>query len=183
MATQETAAQSAPEPAKPKMPVLMGMVAVGAVVGSAVGVAFLGPMVAAKSGKALPVAAAHDSAGGDGEHAAPAEGGEGGEGAAAEAAVHLLDNLVLNPAGSNGSRFLLLSVAIEASSAATVDTFKSRDAELRDIVLTALGTKTVDELTDMSKRDVFKADLTKSIDEHFGKKAVKRLYFPQFVVQ
>ena len=182
MATQETAAQSAPEPAKPKMPVLMGMVAVGAVVGSAVGVAFLGPMVAAKSGKTLPVAAAHDSAGSEGEHAAPAEGGEGGEGATA-APVHLLDNLVLNPAGSNGSRFLLLSVAIEANAAATVEIFKSRDAELRDIVLTALGTKTVDELTDMARRDAFKADLTKSIDEHFGKKAVKRLYFPQFVVQ
>lgn len=181
MATQETAAQSAPEPTKPKMPVLLGMVAVGAVVGSAVGVAFLGPMVAAKSGKTLPVAAAHDSAGGEGEHAAPAEGEEGGEGATA--AVHLLDNLVLNPAGSNGSRFLLLSVAIEANAAATVETFKSRDAELRDIVLTALGTKTVDELTDMSNREAFKADLTKSIDEHFGKKAVKRLYFPQFVVQ
>jgi len=165
------------------MPVLMGMVAVGAVVGSAVGVAFLGPMVAAKSGKTLPVAAAHDSAGGEGDHAAPAEGGEGGEGAVAEAAVHLLDNLVLNPAGSNGSRFLLLSVAIEANAAATVEIFKSRDAELRDIVLTALGTKTVDELTDMTRRDAFKADLTKSIDEHFGKKAVKRLYFPQFVVQ
>jgi flagellar FliL protein len=183
MATQETTAQPAPESAKPKMPVLMGMVAVGAVIGSAVGVAFLGPMVATKAGKTLPAAAAHDSASADGEHAAPAEGGEGGEGGAAEAAVHLLDNLVLNPAGSNGSRFLLLSVAIEASAAPMVETFKSRDAELRDIVLTALGTKSVDELTDMSKRDVFKTDLAKAIDEHFGKKAVKRLYFPQFVVQ
>ena len=53
--------------------------------------------------------------------------------------VHLLENLVLNPAGSGGSRFLLLSVAIEAGSSSMTTEFQARDAELRDIILTALG--------------------------------------------
>jgi len=183
MATNETAAQ--PEaPAKPKMPVLLG-VAVGAlVVGGALGATVIGPMVAKKMGKTTPVVAAADSGAAhaaEGEHA-PAEGGAEGEAAAAPA-VHLLDNLVLNPAGSGGSRFLLMSVAIEASDAAAVESFKTRDAELRDIVLTALGPKTVDELTDISKREQFKKEIQDALTEKFGKNLVKRLYFPQFVVQ
>jgi flagellar FliL protein len=202
MANEPTpAAADAPAPSKPKLPVLIGMVAVGLLVGGGTGAIFVGPMVAKKMGKVAPVAAAADGehaaedasaegehapadgeapAEGDGEHAAPKEG----EGAAAEgASVHLLENLVLNPAASGGSRFLLLSVAIEVGSPKAGEDFKTRDAELRDIILTALGVKTVDELTEIARREQFKTELKTAINAKFGKKAVKSLYFPQFVVQ
>jgi flagellar FliL protein len=58
-----------------------------------------------------------------------------------------------------------------------------RDAELRDIILTSLGNKTVDELTDVSARERIKTEIMTAIDERFGKKSVARVYFPQFVVQ
>lgn len=179
-------------PAKPKMPLLIGMVAVGLAVGGGTGAALLGPMVAKKMGKAPPAAEATkggegEKAAAEGEHAAPAEGekaAEGGkEGAGAEAPVLMLDNLVLNPANSGGSRFLLLTVALEVSSATTMEEFKKRDAELRDIILTALGTKSVEQLTDISLREKFKTEISAAVESRFGKKTVKRLYFPQFVVQ
>lgn len=144
---------------------------------------FLGPMVAQKMGKVMPVAAdsAHSGGAAEGDHSA--EGAAGAEGATAEAAIHVLDNMVLNPAGSGGSRYLLMTVAIEAGSATIVESFKARDAELRDIVLSTLGTKAVDQLTDMAAREGFKTEIITAVDERFGKKSVKRIYFPQFVVQ
>jgi flagellar FliL protein len=189
MSSEQPQAEAA-APSKPKLPILIGMVAVGLAVGGGTGAAVLGPMVAKKMGKATPIVAVHaDSAAAEagGEHGAPAAGehgaaADGKEGAGA-ASVLLLENLVLNPAGSGGSRFLLLSVAIEAGKATALEQFKARDAELRDIILTALGTKTVDELTDISKREVFKTELQAAVDARFGKQTVKRLYFPQFVVQ
>ena len=90
---------------------------------------------------------------------------------------------MLNPAGSGGSRFLLLSVGIETSGANAAADFQSRDSELRDIILTALGSKTVDNLTDITAREGIKAELQTAISVRFGKGTVKRLYFPQFVVQ
>ena len=177
------------------------MVAVGLLVGGGTGAAFVGPMVAKKMGKSAPAsAAAADEHAADGdasadEHAADGEGegdanaeesaGKEGE-AKAEgegATVHLLENLVLNPAASGGSRFLLLSVAIEVGNAKAGEDFKTRDAELRDIILTSLGVKTVDDLTEIARREEFKAELKAAINAKFGKKAVKSLYFPQFVVQ
>lgn len=182
---QPQAAEAAPS--KPKLPLLIGMVAVGLAVGGGTGAAVLGPMAAKKMGKATPVVTADSAAEGEagGEHGAPAEGGHGGEGAkgGGAAEVLLLENLVLNPAGSGGSRFLLLTVAIEAGKPPALEQFKARDAELRDIVLTALGTKTVDQLTDITQRDQFKSELQAAVDARFGKQSVKRLYFPQFVVQ
>jgi flagellar protein FliL len=94
-----------------------------------------------------------------------------------------LENLVLNPAGSGGSRFLLLTVSIECKDAAAVTTLQSRDAELRDVVLSSLGQKTVDELADIAGRDVIKEQLATALNERFGKKTVLRVYFPQYVVQ
>lgn len=205
MANEPTPAADAAAPAKPKLPVLIGMVAVGLLVGGATGAVVVGPMVAKKMGKATPVtvaaksehaeeeAEAEEEPAEEGEHAAeeeeeaPAEGDHGGgkegEGKADAAAVHLLENLVLNPASSGGSRFLLLTVAIEVGNAKAAEAFKTRDAELRDIILTALGVKTVEELTDIARREQFKTDLKTAVNAKFGKKAVKSLYFPQFVVQ
>jgi len=187
-------AAAAPEgapaaPSKAKLPMLIGMVAVGLAVGGGTGAAVIGPMVAKKMGKVSAPAVSAKDAGDHGEGAAPAEGdhaaeGEAGkEGGAAIAEVHVLDNLVLNPAGSGGARFLLLTVAIEVGNSTAAESFKARDAELRDIVLTSLGTKTADQLTDISAREQFKSEIQQAVDERFGKKSVKRLYFPQFVVQ
>lgn len=164
---------------------LIGMIAVGLALGGGTGAAVVGPMVAKKMGKVYTFKAVADSAShGDGEAAAGGEhGAEGKEGAAEAIPVLVLDNLVLNPAGSGGTHFLLLTVAIEVGNAAASASFTARDAELRDIVLTSLGSKTTEQLTDISARDQFKTEIQQAIDEHFGKKSVKRLYFPQFVVQ
>ena len=175
--------QTAPVGFKAKLP-MIAMVAVGIAIGGGTGAAVIGPMVAKKMGKVAPAhadsaAALGDSAAAGGEHAT-ADGAKSGGG---EASVHLLENLVLNPAGSNGSRFLLLSVAIETGTANIAADMTTRDAELRDIILTSLGTKTVDQLTDISTREGIKVELQTAITGRFGKTAVKRLYFPQFVVQ
>lgn len=173
---------------KAKLP-LIAMIAVGLAVGGGTGAAVIGPMVAKKMGKAVQPAAHADSASaevasaeGEGAGKAGKEGEKGKEGSAA-AAMHVLENLVLNPAGSGGSRFLLLSVAIEAGSSKANDDFTARDAELRDIILTSLGGKTVDELVDMTTRERIKVEVQGAVNARFGKNAVKRLYFPQFVVQ
>ena len=188
MANEQTPApEGATPPAKPKLPLLIGMVAVGLLVGGATGAVFVGPMVAKKMGKDTPIVAVADSSagrhGGEGEAAADGEPAIEGEAKGEGAAVHLLENLVLNPAASGGSRFLLLTVAIEVGNAKAGEDFKARDAELRDIILTSLGVKTVEELTEIARREQFKTEITTAIDAKFGKKSVKSLYFPQFVVQ
>lgn len=188
------AAPPAPAGIKAKLP-LIALIAVGLAVGGGTGAKFIGPMVAQKMGRTTTPVVAHEAqaaagaaAEGEGGAAKDAEGKDGGkEGAASKEsdapAVHVLENLVLNPSGSGGSRFLLLTVAIETDGSKTVTEFTSRDAELRDIILTALGSKTVDQLTDIALRESIKTELQTAIGARFGKTAVKRLYFPQFVVQ
>ena len=110
-------------------------------------------------------------------------GGEHGE-KKAGAAILMMENLVLNPAGSNGTRFLMAAVAAELKDEKVKEDMASRDAELRDAVLRLLGERTVDQLSDVTLREDLKKQLTDSLNARLGMKgAIKRVYFPQFVIQ
>lgn len=123
---------------------------------------------------------ADDEEGSGGEGGAEG-GGHGTEGAGA--AVYTLDNLVLNPAQSGGARFLLLTIAFELKSQATLEAMKARDAELRDAVLVTVGHRTVEQLADVGVRDTLKLELQAATKKLFRAGVVRRVYFPQFVIQ
>lgn len=97
--------------------------------------------------------------------------------------MHVLDNMVLNPAESGASRFLLISVALQLHDEAALTTLKARDAAVRDIVLRILGARRVEELSDMSQRDVLRTRIRAAIDSLSGDHVVTAVYFPQFVIQ
>ena len=184
--------EAPPAGAKAKLPLIAALV-VGLAVGAGSGAVVVGPIIAKSMGfvgKAVPTAAPADGS----EHGAAAPAGEHGEaapageqdakgGEAAAPPVLLLENLVLNPASSGGSRYLLMSIAIESADAKAVAALTLRDAELKDLILTTLSKKTVDELSDVAGREHIKTELISAITERFGKAAVKQLYFPQFVIQ
>jgi flagellar FliL protein len=188
---QPDAGGAAPSGPKSKLPLIAAIVA-GIAVGAGSGVMVAGPMFARKF-TAQHAAAASDSSGTeeaateDGGKDAKAEGGdhEGGKGGAAAAAppVLTLENLVLNPSGSNGSRYLLMTLAIECKDAKGVESLTLRDPELRDLILNTLGKKSVEELSDIAQRDQIKTEILNALSERFGKATVKQLYFPQFVIQ
>jgi len=144
------------------------------------GAIIIGPVAAKALGFGVPAATDSVAAHAEGEENAPDDSAAT---AGAAPSVHTLDNLVLNPAASGGTRFLLLTLAMECSDAAGVTLLQSRDAELRDVVLSTLGRKTVDELAEVSARESIKTELIDALNERFGKKTVVRLYFPQYVVQ
>ena len=97
--------------------------------------------------------------------------------------IYQLDNLVMNPAGSNGSHFLLMSVALQLKDATPLETLKGRDAELRDAILRLFSKKNIDQISDISARDQFSDELMGVLVKMFGNGTVTKIYFPQFVVQ
>jgi len=155
----------------------VGGVSAGIAIGVAVGLFVLGPRLAPASGAPSPRAgeAAHQEA------EAPAEGEHAPS--ATPSPIYLIENMVLNPAGSNGTRFLLLSVAIAAKDEATIGLIKARDAEVRDHILRLFGSKSVDQVWAASERDGLRKDVLAVLNGLFPGGAVRTVYFPQFVIQ
>jgi flagellar FliL protein len=98
-------------------------------------------------------------------------------------ALHLIDNLVVNPARSRGTRFLLVSVAVQVRPPATTALVAERDVELRAALLLVLGARSVDELTDIEQRALIVDEVRETIEEVLGPDVVHDVFIPQFVIQ
>jgi flagellar FliL protein len=179
MAQEEQSAEATPEsaPSKPGLMLVIGGLVGGLVLGGLGGQFALGPMLAKKFAAPKSAGAATTEKGDDEHGSAEAEKKAG-------APILMMENLVLNPSGSNGTRFLMAAVAAELKDEKVKEDMTARDAELRDAVLRLLGERTVDQLSDVTQREELKKQLTDSLNARLGAKgAIKRVYFPQFVIQ
>jgi flagellar basal body-associated protein FliL len=59
----------------------------------------------------------------------------------------------------------------------------ARDAEVRDVVVRLLSTKTVVELADAGRREAVKNELQGALAARFPKAGIRAVLFPQFVIQ
>ena len=179
------------------LPLVLALAGTGA--GGFVGAKVVGPKLTAGfsdvisaddvalHGAKKPAHAADSAEGADEEASAegePAKGGGEHGGEAKAPPLYTISDLVLNPAGSGGTRFLMLSVAFDMKDSTGVEALKLRDAEIKDAVLALVGSKTVDQLAEVSAREPLKVEIRDLVGRITRKpKAIKRVSFPQFVIQ
>ena len=180
------------------MPLVLALVGLGS--GGFVGAKVVGPKLTAGMVKGLTLddvkahagkkaatddGEAHgDGATADGEEAAADGAKEGEHGPPTAPPLYTISDLVLNPAGSGGTRFLMLSVAFDMKDSAAVELIKQRDAEIKDAVLALVGAKSVEQLAEVSSREPMKLEINELVTKIIKKKKlIKRVSFPQFVIQ
>lgn len=157
----------------------------GALLGGLAASLVVAPKIIARQ---QPAAAHADSAAGEGaaaaaegEHGAAAEGEHGGgEG---EKKFIELSNIVVNPAGSQGSRFLMLSVALSVGNEEAHKVLQDREVEMRDKVTGLVESMTMAQLTAPGVRDTLKARIAVAAGTIVGPKVPVKVFLPQFVIQ
>jgi flagellar FliL protein len=100
--------------------------------------------------------------------------------------VYKLDNIIVNPADSEGQRFLMCTVAIVSEDSKELDVLREHEIELRDRVVTLLSKQPMSRLTSQAARDSLRMDLLGVILPTLGpdgREAELKIYLPQFVVQ
>lgn len=150
--------------------------------GTALGVLVVGPLVAPRLAQAVPAGGQPPTEG----EVVPTDGEAGpasGESGPVESALFQVENFVVNPAGTEGTRFLMLSMAVEVADSAVVARMRTREPEIRDTMVRVVGRRTVRELADVSLREELAGDLRAALDSLFGSGTVERLFLPQFVIQ
>lgn len=166
----EESAEESPQSGKfPKVVVI-----VGALLGVGLGAMTLGPVAA-------PLLAGFGGGGGGQD-----EGGGGGghgEEASAPVTIHVVENMVVNPAGSQGRRMLLASIAIDVGNdTGMIQDIVDHELDLRSRFIYVFGRRTMSELSDMGLRETITRELQAVTEEVLGNK-VQRVFLPQFVLQ
>ncbi|UCG61240.1 MAG: flagellar basal body-associated FliL family protein [Candidatus Zixiibacteriota bacterium] len=97
--------------------------------------------------------------------------------------IHEISNIVVNPAGTGGSRFLSVSFGFEVGTAELEKEFSAREPVIRDALITILSSKTVQQLTDPKEKEIVRYQIKKRLSQLVGSDDISGVYFTDFVLQ
>jgi len=132
------------------------------------------------------------------EHAAPAaeagshgaakpekEGGHGkkGEASAGAGNTYTFENLVVNLAGTMGTRYLKTSFMVTGADATLRAQFESNKPKMLDVSLNVLSALTLSDLEEAGAKNIIREKLGAAYNQALGRKVAEQIYFSDFVVQ
>lgn len=118
-----------------------------------------------------------------GEKEGEAAEADEGHGDAKEDHIYVVKDLIINPAGTNGTRFLLTTIGFKVSSAGAEAELEKKDIELRDILNTTLTSKGLDELIDVHQRDSLRSEITGKVSAMMKTGKLRNVFFSKFIIQ
>ncbi len=94
-----------------------------------------------------------------------------------------IKDIVVNPAGTNGTRYLCTTVALEISNPLVEEEATAREAQVRDLLIEILGRRTVQELSSLEMRDYIRDEIQTSVNDLLTSGEIEGVYFSNFVLQ
>jgi len=123
------------------------------------------------------------TAAGHGESSEAARASAGEHGAAATQTLFVVKDLIVNPAGTNGTRFLLTTVGFEVSGPEAQKELEAREVQVRDVLNTILTSKGLDELVDVHQREALRGEIAEKINSLLKSGSLSSVYFSKFIIQ
>ncbi len=97
--------------------------------------------------------------------------------------IFVIKDIIINPAGTNGNRYLLTTIGLEASNRAAYSELMQKELQVRDILNTLLTSKTLLELVDVTKREALRAEIGKRVTAILKQGTVTNVYFSKYIIQ
>lgn len=107
----------------------------------------------------------------------------GEEGAETTAHIFEVEDIIVNPAGTGGTRFLSASVGFELEYEDMMPLFKARQPQIRDALITILGSKNIEQLTDMRQKEIARLQIKRRVEQLLETDELTAVYFTDFVIQ
>ena len=118
-----------------------------------------------------------------GKEAKPAKDAHGKPSGKGKKQSFALTKLVVNVAGSAGSRYLMSSATLVGSSASFKETIEENKDQLLDLASGALSSKTISDLEKPGSRNQIRAELISLFNNALGAPVVQEIYFTEFAIQ
>jgi flagellar FliL protein len=121
-------------------------------------------------------------AGGDAAHAAADDHGSGSA-AKSKITVPLGGKVLVNVAGTAGTRYLVANITLVGKRADLKEKVEVADPELRDAASSILAIKTISDLEKPGMRNIIRSELISAFNDILGKETITDIYLTEFAVQ
>ncbi len=105
------------------------------------------------------------------------------EGDAKEEHVFTVRDLIINPAGTNGQRYLLTTIGFNVSSEEGMKEMEKKEMALRDMLNSILTSKEMKDLIDVTKRESLRQEILAHTKDIIAQGKVTSIYFSKYIVQ
>ncbi len=135
--------------------------------------------------KLKPSPDAHDAAPAEhGEKPDSAHGKDGGKDSSKSGnTVALPGKVLVNVAGTMGTRYLLANMTLVGKSGSLKGAVEKNEAQLRDAASSALASKTIADLEKPGARNLIRSELISVFNSVLGAGSVTELYLTEFAIQ
>lgn len=118
------------------------------------------------------------------EKAEKAEHGEKGKGGGkGKKQTAQLSKMIVNVAGTSGTRYLMSSITIVGTHADLKGLIEENKDQLLDLANSALASKTISDLEKPGSRNQLRSELMSTFNNALGGNIVQEIYFTEFAIQ
>jgi len=97
--------------------------------------------------------------------------------------MYPLDKFTVNLMSENGRRYLVVKMNLEEDSEELTPELDKKTALIRDIVISILSSKTVEEITTAKGKAKLKDEIIAQINRYLEDGEIRHIYFTEFVIQ
>jgi flagellar protein FliL len=97
--------------------------------------------------------------------------------------IYVVKDLIVNPAGTNGTRFLLTTIGFGVTTAEAKSELEQKDTQVRDALNTILTSKDLAELSSVAERESIRTEISRKVADLVKTGSLKNVYFSKFIIQ
>ncbi len=97
--------------------------------------------------------------------------------------IYMIEQIIVNPAGTGGRRFLSTSIGFELETGEASSLLKEREAVVRDALITILSSQSVPELSDFKQRERLRKLIRLRVSKLLQTEDIAAVYFTEFILQ
>lgn len=97
--------------------------------------------------------------------------------------IYTVNDVIINPAGTNGQRLMLTSIGFDMKSEAQLKKIETKEVILKDAIISVLSRKTVSQLSNTMKRDSLKIEIIQDVKNRIPGLKINDLYFSKYIIQ
>ncbi len=97
--------------------------------------------------------------------------------------IFLIEDVIVNPEGTEGKKLLLASVGFDLSNENEQNELKSKEVLVKDVIVSTLSSKSLEQLSDSSYRDKLKNEIGQKVTTLIPDLKLNAVYFSKYIIQ
>jgi flagellar FliL protein len=97
--------------------------------------------------------------------------------------VYMIEDLIVNPAKTDGKRLLLSSLGFDVPSEKDNQELKSKEFLVKDAVISVMSSKELTQLGNIAYRDTLRTEIIKRLSQLMPAVKVNTIYFSKYILQ